>query len=145
MSSRVVCPVSADMLTFFVTFAYCTVRFVFLVVVLNCWFSHFPCGREYAPKFALRSYFFLLPSVGAARASETFLSLFGQGNDKPQVSLQKHTGTVAITFQTFFNERRPYAVHKSRTIPDAGGIQVWHYPRLENALLPCHALTCLVS
>eukprot|EP00903_Cladosiphon_okamuranus_P015722 g14512.t1 len=42
---------------------------------------------EYAPKFALRSYFYLLPSVGAARASETFLSLFGQGNDKPQIWL----------------------------------------------------------
>eukprot|EP00752_Nemacystus_decipiens_P010009 g8924.t1 len=42
---------------------------------------------EYAPKFALRSYFYLLPSVGAARASETFLSLFGQGHDKPQIWL----------------------------------------------------------
>ncbi|CAM9757027.1 unnamed protein product [Pylaiella littoralis] len=41
----------------------------------------------YAPKFALRSYFYLLPSVSAARASETFLSLFGQGNDKPQIWL----------------------------------------------------------
>lgn len=42
--------------------------------------------REYAPTFALRSYFYLLPSVSAARAAEMFLSLFGQGNDKPQVS-----------------------------------------------------------
>ncbi|CAB1106652.1 GT22 [Ectocarpus sp. CCAP 1310/34] len=42
---------------------------------------------EYAPQFALRSYFYLLPSVTAARASEIFLSLFGQGNDKPQIWL----------------------------------------------------------
>ncbi|CAM9863175.1 unnamed protein product, partial [Laminaria digitata] len=42
---------------------------------------------EYAPKYALRSYFYLLPSVGAARASQGFLSLFGQGADKPQIWL----------------------------------------------------------
>lgn len=58
-----------------------TVRFapfVFFTAGFRC--------REYAPKYALRSYFYLLPSVGAARASEAFLSLFGLGNDKPQVS-----------------------------------------------------------
>ncbi|CAM9197392.1 unnamed protein product [Hapterophycus canaliculatus] len=42
---------------------------------------------EYAPTFALRSYFYLLPSLSAARAAEMFLSLFGQGNDKPQIWL----------------------------------------------------------
>lgn len=47
--------------------------------------------REYAPQFALRSYFYLLPSVTAARASEAFLSVFGQGNDKPQVELLRAT------------------------------------------------------
>lgn len=62
------------------------------IVVLNCWLSRLSCGREYAPKFALRSYFYLLPSVGAARVSETFLSLFGQGNDKPQASVQNTSG-----------------------------------------------------
>lgn len=51
------------------------------ILIFVVWFY-----REYAPKFALRSYFFLLPSVGAAKASEAFLSLFGLQNDKPQVS-----------------------------------------------------------
>lgn len=56
--------------------------------------------REYAPKFALRSYFYLLPSVSAARASEMFLSLFGQGNDKPQVSLPSQAcGTRTARFR----------------------------------------------
>ncbi|CAM9298328.1 unnamed protein product, partial [Ascophyllum nodosum] len=39
----------------------------------------------YAPQFALRSYFYLTPSLWAAQWSEDFLSLFGQGGDKPQV------------------------------------------------------------
>ena len=50
---------------------------------MNC--SLCASTREYAPKYALRSYFYLLPSVGAAKASQAFLSLFGQGADKPQV------------------------------------------------------------
>ena len=65
----------------------CAPSFI-LFAGLICWFPPFFCGREYAPKFALRSYFYLLPSVGAARASEAFLALFGLGNDKPQASAQ---------------------------------------------------------
>lgn len=42
-------------------------------------------NREYAPRYALRSYFYLLPSFGAATLSRSFLSLFGYENDKPQV------------------------------------------------------------
>lgn len=42
---------------------------------------------EYAPQYALRSYSYLLPSVGAARASQAFLSFFGYEDDKPQIWL----------------------------------------------------------
>lgn len=42
-------------------------------------------SREYAPQYALRSYFYLTPSLWAAKWSEDFLALFGQGGDKPQV------------------------------------------------------------
>lgn len=45
----------------------------------------FVLRREYAPKYALRSYFYLLPSMSAARASQTLLSFFGFEDDKPQV------------------------------------------------------------
>lgn len=107
---------------------YCApVRFLISPLFVKTAGFHISCGREYAPKFALRSYFYLLPSVGAARASETFLSLFGQGNDKPQVSV-RNTCVPSVQLQKHFRRGLTTAAHmhvvrRSETTSDAGGVQ----------------------